>query len=154
MAASSEPLPHVAASSIAEQLDVIIGTILTLQASRAFAQELAPKATACAGGFLSDDAKPGSVVAARSKGGMADDFATEETDDPLYADDRNFYKVELWTKDRQHVLRLLYAGNNFDRAKGELAAYAKKRPRARLTVRQRNRVLEEWPRTGGSSPKS
>jgi hypothetical protein len=72
-------------------------------------------------------------------------WSEEETSDPLYADDGNFYKVELWTKDRQHVLRLLYAGNNLDRAKGELAAYAKKRPRARLTIRQRTRVLEEWP---------
>jgi hypothetical protein len=27
----------------------------------------------------------------------------EETTDPLYADDRNFYKVKLWTKDeRKH----------------------------------------------------
>src|SRR5262249_52627451 len=31
---------------------------------------------------------------------------------PLYADDRNFYKVELWTMDEQRVLRMLYAGNN------------------------------------------
>jgi len=41
-------------------------------------------------------------------------WSDEETADPLYADDRNFYKVELWTKDRLHVLRLLYAGNNLD----------------------------------------
>ena len=40
----------------------------------------------------------------------------------------------------------LYAGNNLDQAKAELAAYARKRPRARLTIRQRNRVLEEWPK--------
>ena len=77
---------------------------------------------------------------------MADGFAAEETDDPVYADDRNFYKVELWTKDRLHVLRLLYAGNNLDRAKDELVAYARKRPRARLTIRQRTRLLEEWPK--------
>ena len=79
---------------------------------------------------------------------MADDRAWSEewTTDPLYADDRNFYKVELWTKDRLRVPQLLYAGNNLDRAKDQLAAYAKKRPRARLTVRQRTRVLEEWSR--------
>jgi hypothetical protein len=76
---------------------------------------------------------------------MPDRAWSEEGSDPLYADDRNLYKIELWTNDRQHVLRLLYAGNNLDRAKGELAAYAKKRPRARLTIRQRTRVLEEWP---------
>jgi len=61
-------------------------------------------------------------------------WSDEETADPLYADDRNFYKVELWTKDRLHVLRLLYAGNNLDRAKDELPEYARKRPRARLTA--------------------
>ena len=27
---------------------------------------------------------------------MTDDWSSEETNDPLYADDRNFYKVELW----------------------------------------------------------
>jgi hypothetical protein len=27
------------------------------------------------------------------------DWSDETTDDPLYADDRNFYKVEKWTKD-------------------------------------------------------
>ena len=35
----------------------------------------------------------------------------EETDSPTYADDRNFYKVEKWTKDGTTVDRLLYAGN-------------------------------------------
>jgi hypothetical protein len=42
------------------------------------------------------------------------DWSNEETDDSLYADDRNFYKVELWTMDQQRVLRMLYAGNNLD----------------------------------------
>jgi hypothetical protein len=30
---------------------------------------------------------------------MPDDWSAEETDDPLYADRRNFYKVEKWSKD-------------------------------------------------------
>jgi hypothetical protein len=30
---------------------------------------------------------------------MSNDWSDEETDDPLRADDRNFYKVEKWTKD-------------------------------------------------------
>lgn len=70
------------------------------------------------------------------RGGMADDRAWSEewTTDALYADDRNFYKVELWSKDGQHIDRLLYAGNNLDRAKAELAAYARKRPPTRLTT--------------------
>jgi hypothetical protein len=29
-----------------------------------------------------------------------DDWLDEETDKPLYADDRNFYKLEKWTFDR------------------------------------------------------
>jgi hypothetical protein len=44
------------------------------------------------------------------------DWSDEETDNPLLADDRNFYKVEKWTKDGTTVDRLLYAGNNLDRA--------------------------------------
>ncbi len=66
----------------------------------------------------------------------------EETDDPLVADRRNFFKVELWTRDGRHVERLLFAGNSL----GALfAAFARKRPRGRLTIRQRTRVLVEWP---------
>jgi hypothetical protein len=29
----------------------------------------------------------------------ADDWSPEETDDPLYANRRNFYKVEKWSRD-------------------------------------------------------
>jgi hypothetical protein len=36
----------------------------------------------------------------------------EETDDPLYADERNFYKVEQWHVGGEKHIRLLYAGNN------------------------------------------
>jgi hypothetical protein len=77
------------------------------------------------------------------------DWSDEETDDPLYADDRNFYKVELWTKDEQRVLRMLYAGNNLDKARTILANYIRIRPRARITIRQRTRVLDQWPRQDG-----
>jgi hypothetical protein len=34
----------------------------------------------------------------------------EETDDPLVADVRNFYKVEKWTNDGAKVDRLVHAG--------------------------------------------
>ena len=47
---------------------------------------------------------------------MNNDWSDEETFDPLYADDRNFYKVEKWTRDGQQVDHLFYAGNNFRRA--------------------------------------
>jgi hypothetical protein len=69
----------------------------------------------------------------------------EETDDPLVAARRNFFKVELWTKDGRHVDRLLFAGNNLDKARALFVAYGKRRPRARLTIRQRSRVVAEWP---------
>ena len=36
------------------------------------------------------------------------DWSDETTDNPLYADDRNFYKVEKWTRDGTKVDRLLY----------------------------------------------
>jgi hypothetical protein len=69
----------------------------------------------------------------------------EETFDPLYADERNFYKVEKWTKDGSKVDRMLYAGNNLDRAREIFQQAVKHRPRVRLTIRQRTRVLEQWP---------
>jgi hypothetical protein len=69
----------------------------------------------------------------------------EETDDPLVADRRNFFKVELWTKDGRHVERLLFTGNNLDKVRALFAAYGKRRPRARLTIRQRSRVVARWP---------
>jgi hypothetical protein len=75
------------------------------------------------------------------------DWSDEETDDPLYADDRNFYKVEKWTKDGTKVDSLLYAGNNLDKARDIFAQSIKHRPRIRLTIRQRTRVLDQWPQT-------
>ena len=72
-------------------------------------------------------------------------LSDEQTDDPLYADDRNFYKVEKWTKDGTKVDRLLYAGNNLDKARDIFADAIKHRPRIRLTIRQRSRVLQQWP---------
>ena len=71
------------------------------------------------------------------------DWSDEETRDPLYADDRNFYKVEQWTHDGTHVERLLYAGNNLAIAEDIFARAIKHRPRIRLTIRQRTRVLQQ-----------
>jgi hypothetical protein len=34
---------------------------------------------------------------------LTSDWSDEETDNPLRADDRNFYKVEKWTKDGSKV---------------------------------------------------
>jgi hypothetical protein len=36
-------------------------------------------------------------------------WSDEQTDDPHYADQRDFYKLEKWTKDGTKVDRLLYA---------------------------------------------
>jgi hypothetical protein len=78
---------------------------------------------------------------------MTDNWSAEETDDPLYADRRDFYKVEKWSRDRQRVLELLFAGNSLEKAQRIFERFITKRPRARLTIRQRTRVLQEWPPT-------
>jgi hypothetical protein len=61
---------------------------------------------------------------------MTDDLPNEETDNPLLADDRNYYKVEKWTKDGTKVDRMLYAGNNLDKARQLFANALKHRPRS------------------------
>ena len=81
------------------------------------------------------------VIGGRRGAGAFD----EETDDPNYADQRNFYKVEKWTQDGLHIVDLVYAGNKLDKALAIFAAMVKHRPRIRLTIRQRTRVLQEWP---------
>jgi hypothetical protein len=73
------------------------------------------------------------------------DRSDEETSEPLIADDRNYYKVEKWTKDGAKVDRLLYAGNSLSRAQSVFDAAVKHRPPIRLTIRQRTRVLQQWP---------
>jgi hypothetical protein len=78
---------------------------------------------------------------------MAQDmsFAAETTTDRDYANQRNFFKVELWTKDDQRVERLLHAGNRIDAARAVFNAAIKHRPGGRYTIRQRCRVGEKWP---------
>ena len=77
---------------------------------------------------------------------MPDDWSDEETFDPLKADDRNFYKVEKWTKDGSKVDHMLYAGSNLDKAREVFTEAIYHRPRIRLTIRQRTQVLEQWPK--------
>ena len=74
------------------------------------------------------------------------DRSDEETDDPHYADRRNFYKVEKWSRDGLRVELMLYAGSSLDKARRIFERATKHRPRIRLTIRQRMRVLDEWPR--------
>jgi hypothetical protein len=73
-------------------------------------------------------------------------WSDEETDDPHYADRRNFYKVEKWSRDGLRVELMLYAGSSLDKARRIFERATKHRPRIRLTIRQRMRVLDEWPR--------
>jgi hypothetical protein len=72
------------------------------------------------------------------------EWSEEETDNPPRAD--NFYKPEKWTKDDAKVDRLPYAGNNLDKARKLFTEAIKHPPRVRLTIRQRTRVLEQWPK--------
>jgi hypothetical protein len=72
-------------------------------------------------------------------------WSDEETFDPNKADGLNFYKVEKWTADGTRVDGLLYAGNNLTRAQHVFSNALRHRPRIRLTIRQRTRVLQQWP---------
>jgi hypothetical protein len=71
----------------------------------------------------------------------------ETTDDSVIADIRNFYKVELWTRD-DRIERMLFAGTSLDEARAVFADYARHRPAARLRIRQRSRVIDQWPEGG------
>ena len=76
---------------------------------------------------------------------MTDNWSHKETDDPLYADRRNFYKVERWSRNGQRVNEMLFAGNSLAKAQRIFERFIKRRPRSGLTIRQRTRVLQEWP---------
>lgn len=76
---------------------------------------------------------------------MADDWTHEQTDNPEFADQRNFYKLEKWTKDGSNVDQLLYAVNDLDKARELFGEAVSHRPPIRLTIRQRSRVFEQWP---------
>jgi hypothetical protein len=58
---------------------------------------------------------------------------------------RNFYEVEKWTREGTKVDRPLYAGNSLGRARLVFERAITHRPRISLTIRQRTRVLDEWP---------
>ena len=46
---------------------------------------------------------------------------------------------------------LLYAGNSLGRARSVFESAIKRRPRIRLTIRQRTRMLDEWPQRDSST---
>jgi hypothetical protein len=76
------------------------------------------------------------------------DCSDEETDDPVYADGRNFYKVEKWSKDSQGIAELVFAGNSLDKARRIFDRMTTRRPR----IRQRTRVLQQRPPPGHEKP--
>jgi hypothetical protein len=74
---------------------------------------------------------------------MTEGWSDEQTDDLLYADLCNFYKVEAWSRDAMHINALLYAG--LYKAQEIFVTTVKHRPRIKLTIRQRTRELQQWP---------
>ena len=75
------------------------------------------------------------------------DWSAEETTDPIYADDRMFFKIEKWSKDGNHIAQLIHAGNRIDKAHAIYDATVKHRPGGLYTLRQGIRVLRKWPDT-------
>ena len=73
------------------------------------------------------------------------DWSDKQTDDPLYADNLNFYKVEASSRDGTRIDALLYAGNNLRKVRGIFLTTVRQRPHIRLTIRERTRVLQQWP---------
>jgi hypothetical protein len=57
------------------------------------------------------------------------EWIDEETDNPLIADDRTYYKAEKWTRDGMKVEDPLYAGNNLGKGQAIFAAAIKHRRR-------------------------
>jgi hypothetical protein len=51
----------------------------------------------------------------------------------------------VWSRDGQRVERMLFAGNSLDRARAIFKAEIRRRPRGHYTIRQRSRVLDQWP---------
>jgi hypothetical protein len=79
----------------------------------------------------------------RSRLAVISNPSDEETNQPLLADHRNYYKVEKWNK-AGRVERLLYAGSDLGKAQAVYFAEIKHRPRIKLTIRQRTRLLKQW----------
>jgi hypothetical protein len=74
-----------------------------------------------------------------------DPWGDQETTDPIEADNRAFFKVELWSKDGNRILKMIHAGNRIEKAREVFADVVKRRPGGRYTIRQGIRVLRKWP---------
>jgi hypothetical protein len=82
---------------------------------------------------------------------MTDNWSTEETDDPLYADRRNSYKVEKWSRDGQRIEEMLLAGNSLAKARRIFERFITKRPRSRLTIGNERGCCRNGHRHNGTS---
>jgi hypothetical protein len=78
---------------------------------------------------------------------MTERWSEEETNNPVYADTRNFLKVEEWTTGDLHVARLIYVGNRIDKAHDIFDAAIRFNIAGRYTIRQSIRVVEKWPKS-------
>ncbi len=61
---------------------------------------------------------------------------------------RAFALTKIWVFDltMSPAPNRWFAGSSLDRARVIFADFVRKRPRARLTIRQRTRVLQRWPK--------
>ena len=64
---------------------------------------------------------------------------------PRLAGQSRGYSCESAVTDGSKLDHTLYAGSNPDKTQTVFAAAIKHRPRIRPTIRQRTRVLEQWP---------
>jgi hypothetical protein len=51
------------------------------------------------------------------------DWSDEETEEPLIADHRNFYKVEKWSRDGQRVVEMVFAGSSLEKSPAHLRSH-------------------------------
>ena len=54
--------------------------------------------------------------------------------------------ISEWSRDGLRVELMIYAGSNLDKARRVFERTVRHRPRIRLRIGQRMRVLDEWPR--------
>jgi hypothetical protein len=85
------------------------------------------------------------VCEAKDYSMSAPQWSEEETDNPVYADTRGFFKVEQWTDDDLHIVRLIHAGNRIDRARSMFDTAISFDPARRYYTRQGIRVVAKWP---------
>ena len=53
---------------------------------------------------------------------MTDQWSDEQPDDPQYADQRDFYKVEKWSRDGMRIEQMLYTDSSLGKVQAILSA--------------------------------